>query len=310
MMNTFSVPHDRLPFKLKPFLRVAWASPHAATTWSSRVAAIDRVMTTIEWKSVAEGLRPSALVSTEVDHCVTLAEEWQRRGLAWGLVSSRSKTENRYHNALSGPPGRRKPLFIVAQSPSTLKHLSSALAHEEALEIAGYLGCPACCARLLHQVCVDAACTETTWAMAIKSGAGINERTAEVRGSPVTNILLSPLGVRAVPHRPCSFRCEETKSFAVALRALAVAEGTQAEEVCRWRDSALAWPAEWSALHGIAEVVTPLVKLCFQSDATAAKYVVRWYGDEYPPEASRGLHFPFLRKTGQPTIVNIGSNSK
>jgi hypothetical protein len=62
-----------------------------------------------------------------------------------------------------------------------------------------------------------------------------------------------------------------------------------------WLDEVLAWPVEWSALHGIAEIRTPIAKVAMQTDATASKYTIQYPGRGYPREGARGLVFPYLR---------------
>jgi hypothetical protein len=60
-----------------------------------------------------------------------------------------------------------------------------------------------------------------------------------------------------------------------------------------WMHEILSWPVEWSALHGIAEIKTPVLKVSNNTDATAQKYVVQRPGQAYPAEGSHGLSFPF-----------------
>jgi SAM-dependent methyltransferase len=55
----------------------------------------------------------------------------------------------------------------------------------------------------------------------------------------------------------------------------------------------LSWPAEWSALHGIAEIRTPVFKLAVDTDATATSCVVRVRGSLWPDGAARGLRYPY-----------------
>jgi hypothetical protein len=60
-----------------------------------------------------------------------------------------------------------------------------------------------------------------------------------------------------------------------------------------WLEDILSWPAEWSALHGIAELKTPILKMTTRAEATAWKDVVRWNGSRYPDEGARGVNFPY-----------------
>jgi hypothetical protein len=59
-----------------------------------------------------------------------------------------------------------------------------------------------------------------------------------------------------------------------------------------WLPEILSWPIEWSALHRIAEIKTPVLKAFTRTDATPCKDTVRRQGDSYPLEGIRGLNFP------------------
>ena len=58
----------------------------------------------------------------------------------------------------------------------------------------------------------------------------------------------------------------------------------------------LSWPTEWSALHGIAEIVTPVLRVSTNTDLTGDKVVVQRQGTTYPAEGASGLRFPFQRR--------------
>jgi SAM-dependent methyltransferase len=75
---------------------------------------------------------------------------------------------------------------------------------------------------------------------------------------------------------------------------------------CKWLEEILRWPAEWSALHGIAEIRTPVVKIVTLTDATPGKLRVRYQGTPTlsPEHAGTGLVFPFRRKSSLPLILS------
>ena len=87
------------------------------------------------------------------------------------------------------------------------------------------------------------------------------------------NILWRWMGVRAVPHLPCSFACPGTVEFANSLMGLGreIGYGAEMEGI----EEILSWPVSWSALHGIAEVKTPILKASTRTDATAHEFIVR-----------------------------------
>jgi hypothetical protein len=154
------------------------------------------------------------------------------------------------------------------------------------------LGYPPCCRAFFRTVWVEGRHVDTTWAMARNSVAPPNgEQSLEVGGPAPANILWRWASVRAVPHLPCAFDCSATAEFGTQLLGVGVDAG-YADEMS-WIEEILAWPVEWTALHGIAEVKTPILKVVTRTDATASKYVVRRNGTGWPREGSTGLSFPF-----------------
>lgn len=101
------------------------------------------------------------------------------------------------------------------------------------------------------------------------------------------------MGIRAVPHLPCSFDCGATAQFGEAFLEVGRKSGLEYE--MDWIDQILAWPVEWSALHGIAEIRTPILKISTRTDSTASKYSVLYAGSVYPEEGTAGLLFPYQK---------------
>jgi len=81
---------------------------------------------------------------------------------------------------------------------------------------------------------------------------------------------------------PCAFDCAEAGKFCRQWFDTAMGSGHELEMT--WLKSILSWPAEWSALHGIAEVKTPILKFTCTTDATNRKEVLRYLGKGYPSE--------------------------
>jgi hypothetical protein len=77
---------DRLNFRLKSFLRIAWVNDEARTTWSPRLAAIRKATTRAEWLSVALGMRSAALLVVPGDEVEDLFNQWKSYNLTWMLL--------------------------------------------------------------------------------------------------------------------------------------------------------------------------------------------------------------------------------
>ena len=63
-------------------------------------------------------------------------------------------------------------------------------------------------------------------------------------------------------HLPCSFDCKETAQIGEKNLSLLSSE---AKDIGL---EILSWPIEWSALHGVAEIKTPILKVSTRTDVT------------------------------------------
>ena len=68
----------------------------------------------------------------------------------------------------------------------------------------------------------------------------------------------------------------------------------------------LSWPIEWSSLHGIIEVKLPILKLCYDGDATATACKVRLTGGGLPEHTAQGLEFPHRQPERRRVSADIG----
>jgi Methyltransferase domain len=197
----------------------------------------------------------------------------------------------------SSTPTRREPgkPFAVTAAVGRLDDVtefSEAWRASDDAAIGELLGYPPCCRDFFRRVWVQQRLVDTTWAMARNRLTPANgTHVLEVSGPPPANILWRWASVRAVPHLPCAFDCTATVDLGKQLLGVGV-EGGYADEM-GWIEEILSWPVEWSALHGIAEVKTPILKVVTRTDATASRYVVRRAGTGWPREGSTGLTFPF-----------------
>jgi SAM-dependent methyltransferase len=237
---------------------------------------------------------------------VTVAspEEFLRRSAAWadhGLSGLPVEIQGVSGSYAATPVALEwgKPFVFrfVVGTPPNVRTFKRALDANDHAAVGHLLGYPPCCYEFFRRVWIDESMVDTTWPMAANT-AGATNGTPEltVAGPPESNILWRWMGVRAVPHLPCRFDCEPTA--ALGRRFLDAGRGAGYGVEMAWLLEILRWPVEWSALHGIAEIRTPIMKVSTRTDATAHKYVVRRPGDAYPAEGVQGLGFPY-RAPGQ-----------
>lgn len=191
-------------------------------------------------------------------------------------------------------PGR----CVVAGDQGTVNHFLDAWHRHDDESVGMLLGFPACCRSFFHQTWNTLKLKDTTLAMG-------GDSTTPMAGC---NILGRWLGVRLVPHLPCNWQCGATSRNAKELAAC-----WKPTELA-WADEMLSWPMEYSALHGIAIVTTPVTKVITNTDYTPHACVLRVEGTRFPAEGATGLKFPFQNPrsnvvTLTPKVVNTWSDN-
>ena len=265
--------------------RLVWAGARARQAWEPRLARIAAAWHEIEWLSVRENLRRCAITQVDAGALARRALEWARLGLQSVPLSGARADARR---------GEAEPAFyrVLLGAPEDARAFALALAAGDSGRVAELLGCPPCCAAA---AAADGASLDPTWRIAARAaaGAGAGGAPIELDGPDQCNCLWRWTGVRPLPHLPCSFDCAPSVALADAFSALGRRNGYGAE--MDWMAEILSWPVEWSALHGIAEIRTPLLKISAPADPDGAHRVLRRRGRSYPNEGATGLAFPYRR---------------
>lgn len=266
----------RLPFTLPDFTRIEWVSARAREVWEPRMHCIHAAWEVIERVSVLARLGGRRAARQPV------AQKDLLRVTEWAAL----------HALLVLPLGWNDMVAILR--PDAGRDWLDAWQRHDDDAIGKLLGFPTCC-RLFFAHTWGRGQVDTTWDMVAPGRPADGPREA--------NILLRTLGMRAVPHLPCSFQCEATVDLGRAYLALGRDAG-YAEEMT-WLEEMLDWPMRWTALHGIAEITTPVVKILTRTDATAERLEIRRNGLRYPDEGVTGLTFPFRQTIGVPVSLRL-----
>ena len=285
---------DRLAHVLPDFTRISWVNDRARSVWEPRIAQIGSAWAAIEWRSVEAGIRRCALTSVPSEQLVPRSMEWAARGLSMMPVAMSGTSPGYASTSIAPRVGEPFEYRVAIGALAHVAELKHAIDAGDDGTMGRLLGFPDCCIAFFRKTWVEEGCVDTTWAMAADSGrVDDTGRVIEIEnGTPFqANILWRWVGPRAVPHLPCSFRCPATVRLADTLLAFGREAGYGVE--MDWLAEILSWPASWSALHGIAEVKTPVLKVSTRTDATAHEFIVRRHGDGLPAEVPAGLSFPF-----------------
>jgi hypothetical protein len=291
----------RLPFVLADFTRIIWHSEDARSVWAPRIAKINQVWGQMERQAVVEGVRDACLTFVDPQNLPEVSLWAAVRGLVVLPLATNGVASQYSSTSTAVVAGRPFQYRIVLTRPEFAERWAKAWAGELDNQAVGeMLGYPPCCRAFFEQVWVKDKGVDTTWEMGCNSAGEKTELSVRIPyGSPPeANIMLRWLGVRLVPHLPCSFGCSATVHSAQQFAELARKEHP---EVVAWIYEMLEWPIEWSSLHGIAEVRTPVLTISTRSNATGKKIVVQREGTNYPEEGASGLRFPFRVVTGQVT---------
>lgn len=283
----------RLPYRLPPSTRVAWVSDRARAAWLPRLEAVRSALSTLELHSVATGSRTAALQICGPDRLVDLCRRASSLGLAAQPFDRRQFPLHGEPSEQSGyRPDRPFTFAVIVARPQQLTGLDEKL--DAPLERANLLGAPGCCAGFLAETCGNG-WLDPTWPMALRSGSS-RDLVVDLPAHPGANTFLRPLGLYPVFHAPCSFECPETLARARSL--LELGHSIDLGQEMNWLEEILSWPTLWSALHGIAEVKNPVLRLVTTTDATGEKIEIRCRSERYPLEGARGIHFPYRDGAG------------
>ena len=268
------------------FTRWIWNSARAREVWEPRIREINRVWGVVEILSVASGARNAALLFPTVEELPLATRRAAEQGLLLLPIVLEGNSPTAYSSSAQeykpGNPGRYRAVLV---RPECAGAALDAWGKNDERSIGQLLGYPQCCSEFFQKVWVEGQRVDTTLAMAETTG-------GDTAGPPESNIMLRWLSVRLVPHLPCSFSCIDTVEFAHRLEAVwrSVDGG---ERALTWALDMLSWPMEWTALHGIAEIRTPILTISARTDWTPTKAVVPKVGTTYPDEGAVGLRFPY-----------------
>lgn len=299
--------YDPLPYE---WVRMIWTTQMAKDRWAPVLSAIGTAHSSVEKLSVYEGLRRSYLGYASEEKLKYLTMEATVHGkVVVPLAQYEMDPEQSYYSSgISQELTGRFPVQIryalcdrrdveewdVAYNT----YESHGITVREANHMIGdLLSYPQCCIEFFNDVWIDHSYIDTTWQQAVNTlGQDYlkwepEDRTLQINPHRDTNMMLRWAGVRSVAHLPCTHDCQATIDFG-AQQAQLWKQGGYEEEF-ELMSMLHQWPIEWSTLHGIAEIKTPVFKISTRSDSTPDKYTVQSMGEVFPSDGSRGINFPF-----------------
>jgi hypothetical protein len=283
---------QRLDFKLPDFCRISWVSEAARARWEPVMTSARQLVADLEVQTVLLGMRECALVAIPESHFEAHAHQMMDVGLSIEVLEKVAIScgyASTLRPATSGPSS----MWCAVGRKAQTNNAFACFKDVNTTVLGKSLGYPECCIAFFNEIWNQGGFIDTTWPMAQRTKSQNHASQVEVHVAvrPENNILLRWVGVRPVFHLPCCFDCTATFELARAIRQAARDLGREGETDGLYE--MLAMPAEWSALHGIAEIVTAAFRIVARTDATGEKYVVRLNSAELSKQAPSGLTFPF-----------------
>jgi hypothetical protein len=278
---------------LPEWTRFSWASLNEQSWWVPLIRQSGTMWHEIERWSVVYGVRKAAWVPCPLDELGA----WQRWAMEHGLVLLPFEPLDLRKPYAAGPswtPGGHTSHYrVLITRPSDIPSLET-IASDSA-ELGTVLGYPTCCREFFARTWLNGQ-VDTTYDYMMNAGTSF---------PATTNILWRWLGVRWVPHLPCSPSCQESSDLAMQFKEIGRKLGYH--EAVHVTDEILNWPVRWSAINGIAEIVGPCVKISTRTDWSPEQRKFERSGIYHKPEptlwkdngfanpdAMRAAHTPIL----------------
>lgn len=273
-----------LPFRLHHFRRITWTSQRARGHWEPRLKQIRDALRQPDYAILDAGVYSSRLDRVYYHEVAELQRAAARFDLHTVRLDYSAEHMSRFFPARFEADERRA--FVIQGRPDAVQAACESVAKYDFAGFHSALGVPDCCIQFLRAV-IDAEITDPTWPAAVSSQSERESFSITLDSCWQTNTLLDPIGIRCIAHWPCQVNCSRSIGMADAIAAT-----RERPEYGRLTEI-LAWPTAWSALHGIAEVKTPVFKLIYDTDATAHKHELKRLGSVTPAEGAQGLEFPY-----------------
>jgi hypothetical protein len=266
---------------------VNWVSSEAKNNWESIFAACSNFFINLELEAVKAGLRGATVQTCSPDALERNTSEMMEQGLSVIPIDKVPAADIYLSSGVTLKEGEPWNYKVAIGRFDKVRELVRGYKEGDNEAIGKVLGYPLCCVKFFNRYWISENWIDTSFHMA-------GGKEDHYFFSPYCNILLRWLGLRYVSHLPCSFICEDTATIGNSHYQLALDMGlrTLADQLY----DILSWSVEWSGLHGIGFITTPVCRITMRTDMFKKRQVVRLHGKKMPRSAAHGLTFPFISR--------------
>jgi hypothetical protein len=287
-------------FNLPPFTRTQFVSREAKEKWEVKIRNAQKVYNELETSSVEHGVRDAMLAFVSSDRLEFAMREFTKRGMMFVPARKEAYNGSFSHQSMTYSGGNMFTYRgVLTKRNDIAGEFIDALHNNNDIKIGQLLGFPECCCNFFDENWQNNY-FDPMWQQAQNSGDAIKYEK-EKDGKYIIRLkedetfwhntsVFRYVGVRTVPHIPCSVNCKGTKVMAVDWLNLAndlKLDGTDdIKEI-------LSLPYSWDVYKGCAEVTTPVLKIRTKSVFATKSHIVQRESSYYPEESVTGLDFPF-----------------
>lgn len=274
---------DKLNFEMPVFNRISWVSEALRSEWEPVLAVLPEMIGRIFTSNQIVDIVPIQIKSISVNDLFNFKKKIISKGLFAEQIND-LPTPIRLYFGLKNEEHKN---YVVFGKRNHVLSFQKAIQEQNYDAVLEYLH-PATLSYWKEFSKLDL--IDNTWAILAKTNGNIDSLT--IYPENVLNPLWGSLGIAPIPYFPAFADCQHSLEIASAIQSLA--NETDHKLACSWTEI-LSWPIEWSAMHGIAEVKTPIFKRVYNTDPTAKKYVLQLESEIYPINGLNGLLFPYRK---------------
>lgn len=289
---------ELLNFKLPTLARTQFVSLPAKEYWEPKIKLARMAANQLEFLSIIHNLRKCCTVHIKKEEFEDKSKYYlENYGLFLTVIKCIVAFKGFSETHREPKENEKAILFCTltknVQDGIDFKNAYNNNNHEEMGKILGY---PSCCSKSLMEN-MHNGYFDSTFQQAEKTNEKYikSKEETKIRLSYRTpweiNSFLRIIGLRIIPHEPCSNDCE--KSLNMAKEWLKLGEELELEGLEDLK-FLLQISCEWDALKGIGYITTPIFKIERNSVACYPNYIVQREGKKFPMYAGKGLKFPFV----------------
>lgn len=256
-----------LPYEIPPFKTIAWISDEAKAIWIPRFEKINKALINVSIEAIKNG---------KLHQQYLIVEGW----LYFELLEMAEESDISIKARFLGDENVRGPIYyeVLITSPD--------LEQEEKTSN--------CCLECSEYV-ANSQRKEHIWEAAkLSEHSTIKDLQITLPSEVDTSVFWQRFLVTVGNQHRCRLDCEEHKQK--QLKSFELLKTMRYEEEYNWLTQIYSWPIAWNATHGICELRTPIVKLAYDTDATANTHIVHIEGSTYPSEGAPGNRFPYRQR--------------